>query len=206
MYFYLLYSDYLFKMTAPFTSPNNIICFGWMGLRVAVHALQKGTATADFTVVVEEDKELLSYFPENITMPHIIEYTVSTGSHDENWMANREALHALSAGIKAERLILITDLDSQECTFALTKFIGELDPSILDHVLLIFITPFREESLNWKRALPYLNLVKQLPLRKQIINLPDLMKSHKLEKLILDKVEKYYCAYINNIIEEELTY
>ena len=183
---------------------NHIICFGWMGLQVAVHALQKGTTTTDFTVVVEEDGELLSYFPENTTMPHIIEYAVGTGSHQENWVANQEALQALSAGISKEKLILIADLDSQECTYALIKFIGELAPAMLKDAFLIAITPFREESLNWKRALPYVSTMKAIPIRKGIVHIPELIRSHRLEQLIMSKVEKYCCAYINNMIEEEM--
>ncbi|AHM63219.1 hypothetical protein D770_24870 [Flammeovirgaceae bacterium 311] len=187
------------------TNDNHlVVCFGWMAMKTAIRAIEYGTPVSRFKVVVEEDNDLQSYLPKDVVMSDVLAYKVVSRNHLENWETNKASLQALAAGIKAERLILITDLDSQECTFALTKFIGELDQSILDDALLIFITPFWEESLNWKRALPYLNLVKQLPLRKQIINLPYLMKTHKLEKLILLKVEKYYCAYINNVIEEEL--
>lgn len=190
--------------------PNNsknkhsVICFGWMGLKTAVHALQRGATAANFTVVVEKDKNLMQYFPEGTTMPHIIEYTISTGSHRDNWMENREASQALSASMGQEKLILITDLDSQECTYALIKFIGELAPAILQHAFLIAITPLLEESPNWKRALPYLSTMKAIPVRKGIVHLPELIRSHQLEQLTPAKCEKYFCAYINNVVEAEL--
>ena len=191
-------------MTAPTTSPYHIICFGRMGLKAAVHSLQRGAASANFTVVVEADRQLLSYFPDGTRMPHLIEYAVGTGSHEENWAANEEALQAVLAGIRKEKLILIVDLDSQECTYALIRFIGELAPALLEDALLIAITPLLEESLNWKRALPYLSSMKAIPVRKGIVHLPELIHSHRLEQLTPAQCEKYCCAYINNMIEEEL--
>ncbi len=175
-----------------------------MGLKAAVHALQVGIATANFTVVVEEEGDLLSHFPAGTTMPHIIKYKVGTGSHEENWLTNLEAMQALLASQKQDKFILIADLDSQECTYALIKFLGGLAPAMLEDAFLIVITPFLEDSLNWKRALPYLSNLKAIPVRKGIVHLPELIRSHRLEQLTVSQCEKYFCAYIKNMIEEEL--
>lgn len=191
-------------MTATLTKQNHAMCFGWMGLKAAVHALQRGAVTANFTAVVEEDKDLLSYFPEKTLMPQIMEYKVGQGSHEDNWLVNKEELQSFSAGMGEGKFILIADLDSQECTYAMIKFIGELTPAILKNAFMIAITPFLEESLNWKRALPYFSTLKAIPIRKGIVHIPELIRSHQLEQLIMSKVEKYCCAYIYNMIEEEL--
>ena len=181
-----------------------VICFGWMAVRTAARAIQKGTPASSIKIVIEDEGDLPLYLPDEVNLVDILAYKLISKNHLENWEANKSSFQQFVASNKAERLILLADLDSQECTFALTKFMEGVDPEILKDALLIFITPLLEDSLNWKSALPYFSLVKQLPLRKQIIHQPELIRSHQLEQLTIAKIEQYICTYINNLIEDEL--